>query len=37
MKGPNKKGREYYENAIPDDLETPNFPSPPPPSMYQAS
>jgi hypothetical protein len=25
MKGPNKRGREDFENAIPDDLETHNF------------
>ena len=26
MKGPNKRGREDFENAISDDLETQNFP-----------
>ena len=25
MKGPNKRGREDFENAISDDLETQNF------------
>jgi hypothetical protein len=27
MKGPNKRGREDFENAISDDLETQNFPA----------
>jgi hypothetical protein len=27
MKGPNKRGREDFENAISDDLETQNFQS----------
>jgi hypothetical protein len=33
MKGPNKRGREDFENAISDDLETQNFQNFP--ALYQ--
>ena len=35
MKGPNKRGREDFENAISDDLETQNFQNFP--ALYQPS